>query len=100
MDKTAIGFQVSSMPCLIVLLMEDNLAEGMKFVEFVEDLPDNSVKRKKKHFILMAQNVDYSLLQNRTGNVDVHIISQDGQGVCFVSVVYLYYLLSKVFLYR
>ena len=77
---------IAYMPCLTVLLKEDNLAEGMKFVDYVEDLQDNSVKRKKKQFILITQNVDYSLLQNRTGNVNMHIISQDGEGMC-VSVV-------------
>ena len=80
MDKTAIGYHVASMPCLTVLLKEDNLAEAMKIVDYVEDLEENSANRKKKQFILITQNVDYSLLQNRTGNVNVHIISQDGEG--------------------
>ena len=100
MDKNSIGYQVSSMPCLIVLLKEDNFAEGIKFVDFVENLPDNSVKRKKKHFILMTQNVDYSILQNRSGNVNVYIVSQNGKGACFLYVVHICYLLSKVFIYR
>ena len=87
MDKIAIGHHVASMPCLSVILEEDNFAKGMEFIDFMEDLPENSAKRKKKLFIFITQNVDNSLLQNRTGNVNVHIISQAGKGM---NTLYVY----------
>ena len=79
-DKIAIGHHVASMQCLSVIVKEDNFAKGMEFIDFIKDLPENSAKRKKKLFIFITQNVDNILLQNRTGNVDVHIISQAGKG--------------------
>ena len=83
-----LGQQVASFQCLVVLLKENNLAEGMKLVDFIVDLEEASVRRKNKHFILITKNVDYGLLQNRTGNVNVHIISQgeDGMWVLILSV--------------
>lgn len=69
------------MPCLIAFVKAESFAEGLTFVDYIEGLPGNSLKRKKKHFIIMTQTVDHSLLQNRTGNFNVHIISQDGVGL-------------------
>ena len=80
MDASEVISQIASMPCLLALVKEANFTRGMNFVNYIEDLADNSVKRKKKHFILITQNVDYSLLENRTGNTNVHIISQVGEG--------------------
>ena len=42
MDKIAIGHHVASMPCLSVIVKEDNFAKGMEFIDFIEDLPENS----------------------------------------------------------
>ena len=88
MDEITLGQQVASFQCLIVLLKENNLAEGMELVDFIVNLEEASVRRKNKHFILMTKNVDYGLLQNRTGNFNVHIISQgeDGMWVLIKSV--------------
>ena len=80
MDVTALANQVASMPCFIVLAKEANFTEGMNFVNYIETLPDNTVQRKKKHFILITQNIENSLIQNRSGNANVHIISQGGEG--------------------
>ena len=81
MDEITLGHQLTSITCLIVLLKEDNLEEGMKFVNYIVDLPDTAARRKQKHFILKTQNVDYGLLQNTTGNSNVHIISQREDGM-------------------
>ena len=80
MDASEVITQIASMPCLLALVKEANFTKGMNFVNYIEDLPDNSVKRKKKHFILITQNADYKLFENRTGNANVHIISQLGEG--------------------
>ena len=80
MDEITLGQQVASFQCLIVLLKENNLSEGMKFVDFIADLAEASVRRKNKHFILITKNVDYGLLHNRTGNVNVHLVSQREDG--------------------
>ena len=77
---TALANQVASMPCLIVLAKEANFTDGMNFVNYIETLPDNTLQRKKMHFILLTQNIENSLIQNRSGNANVHIISQGGEG--------------------
>ena len=100
MDEITVGQQVATFQCLIVLLKENSLAKGMKLVDFIVDLEEASVRRKNKHFILITKNVDYSLLQNRTGNVNVHIISQreDGMWVLILSVTTLF--LKRLCSYR
>ena len=100
MNKIMLGRQVASFQCLIVLLKENNLAEGMKFVDFTVDLAETSVRRKNKYFILITKNVDYGLLQNRTGNANVHIVSQreDGTGVLIMSVTLSF--ITRSCLYR
>ena len=80
MDASEVITQIASMPCLLAVVKEANFTKGMNFVNYIEDLPDNSVKRKKKHFILITKYVDYNHFENRTGNANVHIISQLGEG--------------------
>ena len=46
MNEIMLGQQVASFQCLIVLLKENNLAEGMKFVDFIVDLEETSVRKK------------------------------------------------------
>ena len=72
--------QVSSMQCLIALIMSDSFTEAMQFVDFISDLKSNPAKIRKKHLILNTPNIDQELLQNKTNNINVHIISQT-QGI-------------------
>ena len=68
--------QVSSMQCLIALIESDSFSEAMQFVDFISDLKWNPVTNKKKHLILNTPNIDQELLQNKTNNINVHMISQ------------------------
>ena len=78
--------QVSSMQCLIALIMSDSFTEAMQFVDFISDLKWNPVKNRRKHIILTTPNIDQELLQNKTNNINVHIISQT-QGISNFSIV-------------
>ena len=75
-NRAELIHQVSSMQCLIALIMSDSFTEAMQFVDFISDLKWNPAKNKKKHLILNTPNIDQELLQNKTNNINVHVISQ------------------------
>ena len=68
------------MRCLVAFIKADNFPEAMDFANYVTSLPGNPVKNKKKYLVLMTPVIKYSLLQNQTGNVAVHIISPNERG--------------------
>ena len=78
--------QVSSMHCLIASIMSDSFTEAMQFVDYISDLKWNPVKNRKKYLILNTPDIDQELLQNKTNNINVHIISQT-QGMNNFSLV-------------
>ena len=75
-NRAELIHQVSSMQCLIALIMSDSFTEAMQFVDFISDLKSNPAKIRKKHLILNTPNIDQELLQNKTNNINVHVISQ------------------------
>ena len=73
--------QVTFMPCLIALIKVNNFHEAMNFVDQISSLQGNPVKSKKKHLVLITSYIDQRLMQNKTGNINVHIISDDEAGM-------------------
>ena len=67
--------QVAFMPCLIALIKADNFDEAINFVDLVSELPGNAVKSTKKYLVILTPYIDQRLMQNKTGNFHVHIIS-------------------------
>ena len=88
MDKEQIAARVKSMPCLISLIQAD-IVEAMQFVEYINSLPGNTAQNRMKYIILMTPFVDETQLQNRTSNINVHIIKQDKPGTSYGYAVYL-----------
>ena len=80
MEKAKIIEQVASMRCLVAFIKADNFPEAMDFAKYVNSLPGNPVKNRKKYVILMTPAITFNLLRNQTGNVAVHIISPDERG--------------------
>ena len=80
MDNSKISAIVASMPCLIAVAEEDNFSDAIKFVDFVNSLPGNSIKNREKHVILLTKTVNTNLMQNKTVYFNVHIISPDEPG--------------------
>ena len=80
---------VTSMPCLIALVKTDNFTEGMEFVDYIQAVPENSFRRKKKHVVLLSLTkiVDYGSLTNRSGNYKLHIISQNEAGILYFNIL-------------
>ena len=75
--------QVAFMPCLIALVKANNFDEAINFVDLVSILPGNAVKSKKKYLVLITPYIDQTLMQNKTGNFHVHIISGGETGSQF-----------------
>ena len=82
MDKEEVAARVKSMPCLISFIKTDIFVEAMQFVEYINSLPGNAAQNRMKYIILMTPYVDETHLQNRTSNINVHIIQQDKPGMC------------------
>ena len=74
-SKEELAHRLASMPCFIALIMSDSFDDAIHFVDYISDLKGNPVKSKKKYLILNTPNIDQSLLQNKTSNFNVHIIS-------------------------
>ena len=66
--------QVAFMPCLIGLIKTNSFEEAMSFLDLINSLQGNKVKSKKKYFVLNTPNIDEGFMQNKTGNIQVHII--------------------------
>ena len=82
LDNTEIAHLVGSMKCLIALVQTDTFPEGIEFLDYIEALPENPIKRRQKHLIFITESVNTTLLQNRTGNknINVQIIDQGEAG--------------------
>ena len=90
MDKEEVAATVKSMPCLISFIKADIFVEAMQFVEYINSLPGNAAQNRIKYIILMTPYVDETHLQNRTSNINVHIIQQDKPGTSHDDTVYLF----------
>ena len=77
---------VASVPCLIVLIKTDDFEETMTFLDQLISLPGGSpVRSRKKYLVINTAKInDSRLMQNKTGNINVHII-QKGEGGKFQS---------------
>ena len=88
MDNTKIARLLMSMKCLIALVQTDTFPEGIEFLDYIEALPENPIKRKQKHLIFITESANTTLLQNRTGNnnINVHMINEGEAGLCYIIV--------------
>ena len=83
-NEKEIARQVMFMPCLVALIKADNFDEAIDFVDHVSSLPGNPVKSKKKYLVINTPTIDERLMQNKTGNIHVHIIKEGETGRCSV----------------
>ena len=78
------------MPCLIAFIKADRLSDGIQFIDYISGLQGNPIiKSKKKHLILMTSTFEQNLLQNRTGNDNLHIISEGEKGMVTTMPIYV-----------
>ena len=83
-NERELARQVAFMPCLIGLIKTDSFDEAMAFVDKISSIPGNKVKSKKKYLVINTPTVDQRLMQNKTGNIHVHIIKEGETGTCSV----------------
>ena len=79
-NEKEIARQMMFMPCLLALIKADNFDEAIDFVDCVSSLPGNPVKSKKKYLVIHTSYIDERILENKTGNFNVHIINEGEKG--------------------
>ena len=79
-NEQELARQVAFMPCLVALIKATTFEEALNFVDLISSLKGNPVKSTRKYLVLNTPSVDQSLLQNKTGNINVHIISEGERG--------------------
>ena len=82
MNDQELAQQVAVMPCLIAVIKTKHFDDANGFLDRMSDLQGNSVKSTKKYVVLITPQIDEQLIQNKTGNINVHIISE-GEWVIF-----------------
>ena len=63
------------MPCLFAFIKSQNFSQAMDFVNYVNDIPGNPVKNRKKHVVISTPIIDKTLMKNKTIHFDVNIIT-------------------------
>ena len=76
MNDQELAQQVAVMPCLIAVIKTNHFDDAIGFLDLMSDLQGNSVKSTKKYVVLITPQIDEQLIQNKTGNINVHIISE------------------------
>ena len=85
-NEQELARQVAFMPCLVALIKAPTFEEALNFVDLISSLKGNPVKSTRKYLVLNTPSIDQSLLQNKTGNINVHIISE-GERCWFSQIV-------------
>ena len=69
------------MHCLIALIQTDDFEEAMKFLDKMNSLPGGSPVRSRKKYLVIntTSKIDSMQMQNKTGNINVHIV-KEGEG--------------------
>ena len=86
MDLTKITKMLSTMRCFIAHVKADSFNEAVGFLDFINGLPENKVKNRKKHLVLMTPTatIDYGLIKNKTNMFGTHLVSQNSAGKYFI----------------
>ena len=70
------------MNCLITFIKTDDFEEAMTFLDKINSLPGGTPVRSRKKYLVIntAKKIDSRLMQNKTGNINVHIVSKGEEG--------------------
>ena len=76
-----LALQVASMHCLIALIKTDDFEEAMTFLDNINSLPGGTRVRSRKKYLVIntTSKLDSMQMQNKTGNINVHIVKK-GEG--------------------
>ena len=69
------------MHCLIALIQTDDFEEAIQFLDKMNSLPGGSRVRSRKKYLVIntTSKIDSMQMQNKTGNINVHIVKK-GKG--------------------
>ena len=73
--------RIAMMPCTFALARVDNFSVAAGFIDYINGLPGNPVKNRKKHMVVISSTIEENLLKNITANFDVNIIGRGGKGM-------------------
>ena len=73
--EEALAQQVTFMPCLIALIKTEKFEEAMNFFNRLSSITGNPFKSRRKYLVLNAPFINEALMQNKSGNINSHIIS-------------------------
>ena len=85
MDLTQITKLISTITCVIAHVKADSFNEAVAFLDFINGLPGNMVKNRKKYLVLMipTATIDYGLIHNQSSMFGTHFIVQNSAGKYF-----------------
>ena len=87
--EEALAHQVTFMPCLIALIKTEKFEEAMNFVDRISSITGNPFKSRRKYLVLNAPYINEALMQNKSGNINVHIISEGVTGLLWFRLTQL-----------
>ena len=79
--EEALVRQVTNMPCLIALIKTEKFEDAMNFVDRISSITGNPFKSRRKYLALNTPYINEALMQNKSGNINVHIISEGVTGL-------------------
>ena len=80
-DKTEIAQRVALMPCLFAFIRAKNFSQAFDLVNYINDIPGNPVKNRRKHVVISTPRIDKTLMTNKTIHFDVNFISPSRIGI-------------------
>ena len=81
MDRKEFARKIALMPCFFALIRSTNFAQALDFAGYINGLPGNPVKNRKKYVVIFTPKIDCNLMQNLTIHFNVNVISPGSTGM-------------------
>ena len=93
-----LALQVASMNCLITFIKTDDFEGAMTFLDKINSLPGGTPVRSRKKYLVIntSKTIDSSLMQNKTGNINVHIVGKGEEGKFSVTKQWIIRILKTI----
>ena len=81
LDREEFARKIALMPCFFAPIRSTNFSQALDFAGYLNGLPGNPVKKRKKYVVIFTPKIDSNLMQNLTIHFDVNIISLGSTGM-------------------
>ena len=81
LDRKEFAQKIALMPCFFALITSTNFPQALDFAGYINGLPGNPVKSRKKYVVISTPKIDSNLIQNLTIHFNVNIISRGSTGM-------------------